>query len=117
MNKEQAQKFAEEWIHAWNSHDLRLILSHYDDEFEMSSPAIIKLTGEPSGVLKGKSAVGNYWAGALEKFPDLKFTLLHTLQGANSVALIYEGVLGLSNEIFHFGANGKVVRAFAHYDL
>lgn len=117
MNKEQAHKFAEEWIHAWNSHDLNQILSHYDEEFEMSSPAIVKLTGELSGVLKGKAAVGNYWAGALEKFPDLKFTLLHTLQGANSVALIYEGVLGLSNEIFHFGTNGKVVKAFAHYDL
>ncbi|MEZ5507222.1 MAG: nuclear transport factor 2 family protein [Gammaproteobacteria bacterium] len=117
MNKEQAQKFAEEWIHAWNSHDLELILSHYDDDFEMSSPAIIKFTGEPTGVLKGKTAVGNYWAGALQKFPDLKFILLHMLQGANSVALIYEGVLGLSNEVFHFGANGKVERAYAHYEL
>ncbi|MBN7799186.1 nuclear transport factor 2 family protein [Parahaliea mediterranea] len=117
MNKEQAQKFAEEWVHAWNSHDLELILSHYDDEFEMSSPAITRLIGEPTGILKGKKAVGNYWAGALEKFPDLKFTLLHTLQGANSVALVYEGVLGLSNEVFYFGDNGKVIKAYAHYDL
>ncbi len=117
MNKEQAQNFAEEWINAWNSHDLDMILAHYDDDFEMSSPAIIKLTGEPSGVLRGKAAVGEYWSGALKKYPDLKFTLLHTLCGANSVALIYEGVLGLSNEVFHFGDNGKVIRAYAHYDL
>lgn len=117
MNKEQAQRFAEEWICAWNSHDLNQILAHYHDDFEMSSPAIIKLTGEPSGVLKGKEAVGDYWAGALQKFPDLKFTLLHTLLGANSVALIYQGVLGLSNEVFHFSSNGKVIRAYAHYDL
>jgi len=117
MDKDQAKKFAEEWIAAWNSHDLNQILAHYDDEFEMSSPAIIKLTGEASGVLRGKSAVGDYWSGALEKFPDLTFTLLHTLRGANSIAIIYEGVLGLSTEVFHFGANGKVVRAYAHYDL
>ncbi|GAB6040335.1 nuclear transport factor 2 family protein [Endothiovibrio diazotrophicus] len=117
MNKEQAQTFAEEWIDAWNSHDLDEILSHYSDDFEMSSPAIIQLTGEASGVLRGKAAVGEYWSAALKKFPDLKFTLRHTLCGANSVALIYEGVLGLSNEVFHFGEDGKVIRAYAHYDL
>ena len=54
MNKEQGLKFSEEWIPAWSSHDLNQLLSHYDDEFEISSPAIVKLTGEPSGVLKGK---------------------------------------------------------------
>jgi hypothetical protein len=79
MNKEQALKFSEERIHAWNSHDLNQLLSHYDDEFEILSLAIVKLTGEPSGVLKTKSAVGNYWLGALEKVLYLKFTLLHTL--------------------------------------
>ena len=47
MEKEQALKFAEAWIAAWNAHDLEQILSHYDDEFEMSSPAITRLTGEP----------------------------------------------------------------------
>ncbi len=117
MEKEQALKFAEAWITAWNAHDLEQILSHYDDEFEMSSPAITRLTGEPSGRLKGKRVVGEYWAGALEKFPDLKFTLLHTLRGADSVVLVYQGVLGLSAESFHFGADGKVIRAYAHYDL
>ncbi len=117
MNKQQAVSFAKEWIDAWNSHDIDKILTHYDESFEMSSPAIIKLTGQPSGTLRGKAAVGDYWSGALEKFPDLEFKLLHTLCGANSVALIYEGVLGLSNEVFLFGKNGKIIRAYAHYDI
>ena len=117
MTKKQAEAFAQEWIDAWNSHDINAILAHYDENFEMSSPAIIKLTGEGSGTLRGKTAVGDYWSAALKKFSDLKFTLLHTLCGANSIALVYEGVLGLSNEVFHFGADGKVVRAYAHYDL
>lgn len=117
MNKHQAQAFASEWVAAWNAHDIHEILSHYEDDFQMSSPAITKLTGEPSGVLQGKEAVGTYWLGALEKYPDLKFTLLHVLRGANSVTLIYEGVLGLSAEVFHFSPRGKVSKAFAHYDL
>ena len=71
MEKHQAQQFAQEWVSAWNAHDLDKILSHYEEEFEMSSPAITKLTGESSGVLRGKDAVGEYWSGALEKYPDL----------------------------------------------
>lgn len=117
MDKEQAQEFAHTWIAAWNAHNLEQILSHYEDDFEMSSPAITKLTGEPSGVLKGKQAVGEYWAGALKKFPELHFELHHILRGANTIALIYEGVLGVSAEVFHFADSGKVTKAFAHYDL
>lgn len=117
MEKEKAQEFANEWIAAWNEHNLEKILAHYEDDFEMSSPAIIKLTGEPSGTLKGKAAVGEYWSGALQKFPELQFKLEHVLLGANSVTLVYQGVLGLSAEVFHFSSSGKVAKAFAHYDL
>src|ERR1700723_3107179 len=37
MTSELALRFAE-WIAAWNAHDLPRILSHYADDFEMSSP-------------------------------------------------------------------------------
>ena len=111
------QQFAQEWIAGWNSHDLEQVLAHYEEDFEMSSPGIVQLTGEPSGVLKGKDAVGAYWAGALQKFPELQFRLLHVLSGASSVTLVYQGVLGLSAEVFHFGASGLVNKAFAHYIL
>jgi ketosteroid isomerase-like protein len=117
MDKDQALAFAHEWVAAWNAHDLDGILAHYEEDFEMASPAISRLTGEASGSLKGKAAVGEYWAGALEKFPDLRFELLHVLRGADSVTLVYQGVLGLSAEVFHFSPSGKVARAFAHYDL
>jgi hypothetical protein len=117
MEKERYQEFANEWIAAWNEHNLKKILAHYEDDFEMTSPAIIELTGEPSGTLKGKTAVGEYWAGALQKFPDLCFQLQHVLCGVNSVTIIYQGVRGLSAEVFHFSPNGRVARAFAHYNL
>lgn len=117
MDKVRAEAFAHEWIAAWNAHDLDRILSHYEDDFEMSSPAIARLTGEASGTLRGKAAVGAYWGGALKKYPDLRFELRHVLRGTDSVTLIYDGVLGLSAEVFHFAPSGKVARAFAHYDL
>jgi len=55
-----AHDFATEWIAAWNSHDLDRILSHYVEDFEMSSPLIIERKIDPSGVLRGKAAIRAY---------------------------------------------------------
>jgi ketosteroid isomerase-like protein len=117
IDKKFAEHFAREWIDAWNSHDLDRILPHYADQFEMSSPMIIQIAREPSGMLKGKDAVGAYWAKALQLIPDLRFELVTTLIGANSITLYYRGHRGMSAEVFHFGHDRKVVKAFAHYAL
>lgn len=116
MDKAFAEHFAAEWIDSWNAHDLEGILSHYAEDFEMSSPVIIQVAGEPSGTLRGKAAVGAYWQKALELIPDLKFELLSVLVGVNSITLHYKGARGrLAAEVFHFGPGRKVTRAFAHY--
>jgi hypothetical protein len=110
-----AQRFATEWIAAWNSHDLERILAHYEDNFEMSSPIIAALVGEPSGKLRGKAAVGAYWARALQKTPDLRFEFVTALAGVDSVTVYYKGHRGLSAEVLHFSPAGRVRAAFAHY--
>ncbi len=115
LTAEQAEEFAQEWIAAWNSHDLERILSHYEDDFEMSSPVIAQLMEEPSGRLKGKERVAIYWGKALQRYPDLHFERLHVLRGVNSVTIVYNGVRGLSAEVFHFTVSGKVSSAYAHY--
>ena len=117
MDRQTAISFANEWVSAWNAHDLDRILTHYEDDFEMSSPQITKITGDASGTLKGKEAVSAYWAAALEKYPEGKFELQHVLTGSNSLTVVYQGVLGLTAEVFHFSQSGKVARAYAHYDL
>ena len=111
-----AMDFAHDWINAWNSHDLAKVLSHYGDDFEMISPMIAKVTGNSSGVLKGKVAVGDYWAKALEMVPDLHFELMTVCAGVNSIAIQYRGVGGrIAVEVFSFGPDCKVVKAHAHY--
>lgn len=115
MTNEFAQCFAHDWIAAWNSHDLQRILAHYEDDFEMSSPVIPVLVGEPSGKLRGKAAVGAYWTQALQKLPDLHFELVTVLAGVDSVTIYYKGHSGLCAEVLHFGPTGKVRAAFAHY--
>ena len=58
ISREFAERFSKHWIDSWNSHDLEAVLSHYSDDFEMSSPYTIQIAGESSGTLKGKAAVG-----------------------------------------------------------
>jgi hypothetical protein len=105
MAKAFAEHFAADWIESWNAHDLRRVLSHYADDFDMSSPVIIYVAPEPSGTLWGKAAVGAYWAKALELVPDLHFKLISALVGVISITLYYKGTRGrLAAEVFHFGA-------------
>ncbi len=110
-----AKRFADEWIAAWNSHDLVRILSHYAEDFEMSSPVIRQMGIDPGGRLKGRDAVGAYWAKALQRTPGLRFELLATFLGVDSVVLHYRGPRGAAAEVFRFGADGKVTHAAAHY--
>ena len=94
MDKEFAQKFGEEWVAAWNSRDLNKILSHYTNDFEMSSPVIMQLVGKPDGILKGKKAVRDYWSKALEMHPELHFKLISVFVGMSSVLVQYQGHRG-----------------------
>ena len=50
------------------------------------------------------------------KKPDLQFEPLYTCVGVNSVAVCYKGHRGLAVEVFHFNADGKVAKAYAHYE-
>ena len=118
LDKAAAEAFANDWIASWNSHDLERVLRHYSEEFELSSPFIIKIAGEPSGLLKGKDAIGKYWAKALELKPELHFRLAFVLWGINSLVIHYDRDDGsTASEWFEFGADGKVVRSCAHYAL
>ena len=116
LDKAFAERCAAEWIEAWNAHDLARVLSHYSEDFEMSSPYVVEIAGDPSGTLRGKAAVGAYWKKALELVPDLKFELITVFVGAHSITLYYKGARGrFVTEVLHFGPDGKVVKAYAHY--
>lgn len=115
LTKDFALQFADEWIAAWNAHDLERILAHYTDDFEMASPVIAQLMNEPSGILRGKAAIRAYWARALAQHPYLHFELIQVFAGAGSVTLTYRGHRGLGAEVFWFDADLKVARAAAHY--
>jgi ketosteroid isomerase-like protein len=117
ITPEWARSFAQEWIEAWNAHDLDRILAHYTEDFEMSSPFIAKFTQEPSGTLKGREQVGAYWRTALERIPDLRFELIEVFTCVDSLTIYYKAVLGkLGTEVLFVDASGRAYKALAHYN-
>lgn len=112
----EAKKFAEEWIESWNSHDLDRILSHYTDDFEITTPMIKVTLGIETGTLKGKESIKKYWEAAFKKVPDLHFELKEVTQSVNSIAIYYKSVLGkMAIEVLFFNEQDRIFKAIAHY--
>jgi ketosteroid isomerase-like protein len=112
-----AREFAEEWIAAWNSHDLDRILAHYRDDFQMQSPLIIERLGVPSGTLKGKAAIRPYWQIGLAALPSLRFELQDVLAGVDTIAIYYRSVSRnrMVAEILRFDAQRRVISGAGLY--
>lgn len=117
ISREQALQFADEWVAAWNAHDLDAVLAHYTEDFEMSSPFIQQMGISPDGRLKGKANVRNYWEKAMVSYPDLHFDLHEVLSCMNTVIIYYTSVKGKkAAEFFVFNEEGKVFQAMGHYN-
>jgi ketosteroid isomerase-like protein len=117
ITKEFTSHFARDWVEAWNSHDLDRILAHYSDDFEMTSPLIVSMMSTPSGTLKGKDKIREYWTKGLESRPDLKFHLQKMTFGVDTIALHCGSETGRNFvEWFFFAGDNKVVKSLAHHD-
>ena len=113
---EEALRFAREWIEAWNSHELAKIMPYYAEDFALTTPYIVKVLREPSGAIKGRKAVGEYWAGALRRDPDLHVELVEVFPGVRSMVILYRTIFEKRTaEWLLFGGDGKVKRSIAHY--
>ncbi len=108
--------FANEWVQAWNAHDLEAVMEHYAEDIVFYSPFIKKINNDPSGRITGKEALRAYFSRALTAYTDLHFELYHVLEGVDSVVLYYKSVGNrLSAEMMVLNAEGKVKEVRAHY--
>ncbi|MFQ5515185.1 MAG: nuclear transport factor 2 family protein [Myxococcota bacterium] len=116
IDREQAERFAATWIESWSRHDIEGILAHYEEDVEWSSPFVVQVLGEPSGILRGKAAVCAYLEHGLSRYPELEFELYGVLCGVRSVTLYYRSVNNLlAAEVFELGPSGRVRRVLCHY--
>ena len=116
MTKDEAWLLAEHWISAWNAHDLELILTHYEDSIELTSPVAAQLLQTPSGKVSGKANLKAYFQRGLEAYPELHFRLEDVFLGVGSVVLLYTNQKGTRTaEFMELSAIGKVARVVANY--
>jgi hypothetical protein len=112
----EARKLARDWVDAWNSHDLERILEHYADEVTLTSPVAAERLGDPSGTVRGKSALKAYFELGLKAYPELHFDLVDVMWGVSSVVLYYVNQRGtMTGEVMELGPGGRVTRVIANY--
>lgn len=116
MTTAEARNLADHWVAAWNAHDLDLIMTHYEDTVELTSPVAAQLLGTPDGKVVGKASLRTYFQRGLEAYPELQFQLADVLCGINSVVLYYTNQKGTRTaEFMELSATGKVARVVANY--
>jgi ketosteroid isomerase-like protein len=118
VTRDEIRLLAEQWVAAWNAHDLEAIMSHYDDAVELISPVAGQLLGVPNGKVTGKPALREYFRRGLEAYPALHFDLKDLLVGLNSLLLYYTNQKGTrTGELMELSTDGKVKRVVAHYSI
>jgi predicted ester cyclase len=117
VTKDDAWSLANHWVAAWNAHDLDLIMTHYEDAVELTSPVAARLLGTSDGKVVGKANLRAYFQRGLGAFPELHFHLEDVLWGLNSVVLYYTNQKGTrTGEFMEMSATGKVARVVANYN-
>jgi ketosteroid isomerase-like protein len=110
MNHDET--FASGWVQAWNQRDLEAVLSHYAEDVEFESPLAAKLLNEPSGIVRGRERLREYFRKALAAFPgDLQIVLLGTYRGVNSRLVHFEARGRRAIEVMELDGSGKIRRA------
>jgi hypothetical protein len=85
-------------------------------KLEMSSPLIIERKKDPSGVLRGKAAIREYWAIGLAAVPPLRFELIDVHVGVNSIGIPYRSIgRRRVSEMLTFNDQKEVIRGGGLY--
>ena len=60
------KSYADQWVRAWNAHDIEAVLDHFADDVVFTSPVAARVVPESEGVVRGKAALRDYWTAALK---------------------------------------------------
>jgi hypothetical protein len=116
LTNERAAHFVDEWITAWNAHDLERILAHWIEDCVFTSPRAAALLGDPTGTVHGKAALRAYWQRALAVNPGLRFELDRVLVGHDSLVIAYRNHRGQQcAEWLRLDAADRAIAGAAHY--
>ena len=111
-----ARRLAEEWVGAWNAHDLDAIMALYAPGVVFQTPTIIATLGIPDGVVRGAEDLREHFARGLARLPDLRFDLESVYAGVSSIAMTYRWADGTPVcELHEYDPAGLIERVQALY--
>ncbi len=113
----RARELANEWIAAWNAHDLDAIMALYAPEVVFRTPTVITTMGIADGTVRGVAALREHFARGLARLPDLRFDLVGVYTGVRSVAITYRWHDGTPVcELHEYDEHELIERVQALYD-
>lgn len=103
MEQSEARAFVEDWLAAWNGHDVDAVLAHFADDVTFRSPIAARIVEGSDGVINGKAALRAYWSEGIRLIPDLHFQLVAVYAGIDTLVINYRNQSGgLVNEVLRF---------------
>jgi ketosteroid isomerase-like protein len=112
----RARELAEEWVAAWNEHDLDAIVSMYSPDVVFQTPTIIDSLGIPDGRVEGLDRLREHFERGLERLPDLRFELDEVYTGVHAIAIAYRWRDGTPVcELHEYDAEERIERVQALY--
>ncbi|WP_066911886.1 nuclear transport factor 2 family protein [Mycobacterium interjectum] len=113
--KPDAAAFSQQWVDAWNAHDVESVLQHFADDVVFTSPVAAALLPETAGVIRGKPALRDYWTRALRHIANLRFTIETLYEGIDTIVIAYRNQDGgLVSEVLQF-SDGLVIEGHGTY--
>jgi ketosteroid isomerase-like protein len=116
MTHEEAVKHAEDWVDAWNQHDLERILSHYAQDVVFEAETVRKRWNKPDGKLYGIDELRRHFALGLELAPQLQFRMEQVLLAPSGYAVLYQRENG--NRVIDsvtMNEEGRAIAVIAYY--
>ena len=119
MTRDDMQRFAEEWIAAWNRRDLDAVLAPFADDARFTSPRAVAILGTATAT--DKATLRRYWQAALDRHHTLVFTLYRVLCDVErrEMVVVYErnlnGEKGRACELMRFDEAGRQIEGEAMY--
>lgn len=103
------------WLEGFNSKNLDLLLSLYNENAEHFSPKLKIRKPETNGFIKGKSQLRDWWKDAFERLPELHYQPNYFIADDKSVFVEYiRTVVGeedmVVGEVLFF-ENGLIVKS------
>jgi hypothetical protein len=116
LSEQQGRALGEEWVSAWNAHDIDAIMALYSPGVVFQTPTAIATLGIPDGRIAGIDALREHFARGLARLGDLRFDLDQIYVGVRSIAITYRWADGTPvAELHEYDKDTLIARVQALY--